>query len=78
MIAAYQELAEFIAAGTTPSSVVAFRPSESTRARVVDLIQCEKTKGLSPDEAAELQQFLQIEHLIRLAKARARQYLLHE
>ena len=28
-----------------------------------------------PDEAAELNQFLQIEHLMRLAKARARQRL---
>ncbi len=75
MILAYDEFVDFIAGGTTPQSVIDFRPSEQTRAHVADLIQRQKTGALSPDETAELNQFLHIEHLMRLAKARARQRL---
>ncbi|HDN25992.1 MAG TPA: hypothetical protein ENG03_02635 [Thioploca sp.] len=60
-----------IAEGTSPGKVVAFRPSETTKARVEDLICREKTTGLSSDETAELNQYLQLEHLMRLAKVRA-------
>lgn len=78
MILAYDEFVDFIAAGTTPQGVIDFRPSEATKAKVAELIHRQKTASLSPDEAAELNQYLQIEHLMRLAKARARQHLDHE
>ena len=78
MILAYEEFVDFIAGGTTPSSVVAFQPSEAAKAKVADLIRRQKTTGLSPDETVELNSFLQIEHLMRLAKARARQRLSSE
>jgi hypothetical protein len=74
---AYEEIVEFIAAGTTPGNVAAFRPSEKTKERVADLIHREKTSGISPDEESELAHYLQIEHLMRLAKARARQHLIN-
>ncbi len=69
---AYEEIIDFIAAGTSPDGVVAFHPSEEAKARVADLIQREKASSLSPDETAELNHYLQLEHLLRLAKARAR------
>ena len=72
---AYEEVVEFIAAGTSPQNVVAFRPSEETRQQVFDLIEREREEGLSDDEKSELDHYLQIEHLMRLAKAKARQYL---
>jgi hypothetical protein len=75
MILAYDEFVEFIAAGSTPQSVIDFRPSEETKAHVADLIRRQKAESLSPDETAELNHYLQIEHLMRLAKARARQHL---
>ena len=75
MTRAYEEIIDFIAAGTNPSTVVAFEPSEATKARVSDLIHREKTTGLSVEEASELDHYLQLEHLMRLAKARARVYL---
>jgi hypothetical protein len=77
MIAAYDEIVDFIAAGTTPQSVVDFRPSEETKARVTALIREEKANSLSPDETAELNHYLHLEHVMRLAKARARQRLQH-
>lgn len=72
---AYEEMIDFIAAGTTPGKIVAFRPSEASRERVQDLIQRTKTTGLSSDERSELDHYLQLEHLMRLAKARAQRHL---
>ncbi|MDZ7305247.1 MAG: hypothetical protein ONB44_24250 [candidate division KSB1 bacterium] len=69
---------EFIVAGTTPDRVIAYQPSEAARARVADLIHREKTIGLSPDEKSELDHYMQLEHIMRLAKARARQFAAHE
>jgi len=56
--------------GSTSQGVIDFRPSDETKTRVADLIRRQKTTSLSPDETAELNQNLQIEHLLRLAKAR--------
>jgi hypothetical protein len=39
----YQEIVEFIAGGTTPSSVAAYRPSEAAKMRVEELIGREKS-----------------------------------
>ncbi len=78
MTRAYEEIIDFIAAGASPRDVVMFQPSEAAKARVADLIHREKTTGLSPEETAELDHYLQLEHVMRLAKARARAYLPHE
>jgi hypothetical protein len=75
MILAYEEFVDFIAGGSTPQGVIDFRPSDETRERVADLIHRQKTTSLSPDETAELNQYLHVEHVMRLAKARARQRL---
>jgi hypothetical protein len=75
MTRAYEEIIEFIAAGTTPQSLIDFQPSEVAKERVADLIFREKTAALTTDEKAELDQYLMLEHLLRLAKARAYQYI---
>lgn len=72
MIRVYEELVEFIAGGTTPDSVARFEPSQDTKDYVADLLHKEKTAGLSPEESSELDHFVKLEHLMRLAKARAR------
>jgi len=72
----YDEVIEFIAS-SSPQNVIAFRPSEEAKTHVTDLIFREKTEGLSEDEKSELDHYLQIEHLMRLAKARAHHYLTH-
>jgi hypothetical protein len=71
----YDEFVEFIAAGSSPQNVIAFRPSEKTRKRVFNLIEREREEGLSADEKSELDHYMQIEHLMRLAKAKAGKYL---
>jgi hypothetical protein len=72
---AYEEIIDFIAAGPSPRGITEFRPSEGARARVSDLLAREKATGLSQEETAELQNYLQLEHIMRLAKARARRHL---
>ena len=71
---AYEEIVDFIAAGTSPQNVIAFRPSEIARQRVWDLVAREKAGALSREEASELEHYLQLEHIMRLVKARAQRY----
>jgi hypothetical protein len=72
---AYEEIVDFIAAGSSPRSVIDFRPSEEVRSRVADLVAREKTDGLTAEETSELEHYLQLEHILRLAKARAQRFL---
>lgn len=75
---AYEEVIDFIAAGISPSSLIAFYPSEEAKQRVIDLIEREKSATLTLEEKSELDHYTQLEHLMRLAKARARRHLSHE
>jgi hypothetical protein len=72
MTRADEEIIDFIAGGSRPSDVAAFQASREARKRVEELIEREKQEALSPEEASELTRYLQLEHLMRLAKARAR------
>jgi len=72
----YEELVQFIAS-LSPRGVVDFKPSEPARQRVWDLIERQKTSPLPAEEQTELDHYPEIEHLMRLAKARARQLLAH-
>ena len=72
MTRVYEEIVDFIAAETPPERLIKFEASDETKHRVADLIQREKTSGLPAEEASELDHFLKLEHLMRLAKARAR------
>ena len=72
---AYLEIIDFIATGTTPETVIQFRPSSEAERKVTDLIEREKGAGLSPEEKAELDHFMELEHILRMAKARAREIL---
>jgi hypothetical protein len=72
---AYEEIIDWLAGGFTPAALVSYRPSEAVRERVADLIRRKKTSGLNATDATELAHYLQLEHLMRLAKAKARHRL---
>ena len=74
---AHEELVEFIASGPSVRSVAEFRASPTCQARVADLIRKEKNDGLTPDEKSELECCMTLEHIMHLAKAKARGHLLH-
>jgi hypothetical protein len=70
----YEEIVDFFAGGTTPESVVAFRPSDQAAQRAAELVDKSKDGIISTEEQSELEDYLQLEHLLILAKARARQH----
>lgn len=70
----YEEIIDFIAAGTTPEAVVKFRPSASARKRVAGLVERNTTGRISAKEQSELEDYVQLEHLMVMAKARARHF----
>lgn len=68
---AYDEILDFLAAGTTAEAIAQFRPSEEAQSRVTELIERQGAGDLSPSETEELEEYLRLEHLMIMAKARA-------
>jgi hypothetical protein len=71
---AYEEIIDFIAAGTTPETVASFRPSESAQQRVADLLERSQNGVISAEDQSELDDYLQLEHIMIMAKAQARRH----
>ncbi len=68
---AYDHVADFIAA-MNPAKILELRAPESMRLRLEELIEQEKDGRLSSAEKDELDHYIVLERLIRLAKAHAR------
>jgi hypothetical protein len=68
---AYEEVAQFIAA-LDPQKLLELKPSKAILLRVEELISKKKETQLSFEEQYELDRYLALEHLISLAKAKAR------
>jgi hypothetical protein len=60
-----------LASRPTPEQVLGIRPSSTMQERVSDLLARGKEGELSRSEDAELDRYLFVEHLVRLAKAHA-------
>jgi hypothetical protein len=65
------ELLEFLAGLPTPEEILALRPSEALQARVKSLLEKNRTQGLTPDEELDWERYQYLEHLVRIAKAKA-------
>lgn len=74
----YDEMIDFIARSTGPGDVASFRPSDAANERVSQLIRKEKEAALTAEEQTELADYIQLEHIMRMVKARARLHLSHE
>lgn len=74
----FHDEAEIMAVLTTqptPEQVLAIRPSPEFQARVSELLMRSKQHQLSTLEERELERYLTLEHLVRLAKAQAHKQL---
>ena len=71
---AYEEIVDFLASGTTPRGISLFKASASTKQRVRELLHLEKEGIANSAEKTELDDYLRLEHLMRLTKARAKKY----
>ena len=62
---------EVLASQPSPEQVLALRPSAELQERVDMLLERSNLGELSAQEDAELERYLLVEHLVRLAKAHA-------
>lgn len=65
------EVLETLAALPTPEEILALRPSADLQARINFLLEKNREAGLAADEEQEWEQYQYLEHLVRLAKAKA-------
>ena len=65
------EVLEFLATLPTPEEIIALRPSEALQAQISNLLEKNRTQGLTPAEEQIWEQYQCLEHLIRMAKAKA-------
>lgn len=65
------EVLEFLANLPSPQEILAFKPSETLHQQISDLLEKNRTIGLTPSEERMWQQYEYIEHLVRIAKAKA-------
>jgi hypothetical protein len=66
-----QEIITLLASQPTPEQILAIRPSSEFQARVSYLLSQSKIGTLSAKGEAELERYLTLEHLVRLAKTHA-------
>jgi hypothetical protein len=66
-----QDIISLLASQPTPEQILAIRPTPAFQARVSDLLAQSKSGILPAKEEAELERYLTLEHLVRLAKTHA-------
>lgn len=72
---AYDEVIDLLTSFPSPQAIVEFKPSAKMQHRASELLEKKRDDSLTLDEKQELEHFLFLEHLMRLAKARARKRL---
>ncbi|MFH0813466.1 MAG: hypothetical protein V2A69_11615 [Pseudomonadota bacterium] len=65
------EVFDFLASLPSPEEIIKLRPSEALQNRVSILLEKNRTGRLTPEEEKEWENYQYIEHLVRMAKARA-------
>ena len=68
---AYAEVFDFLIARPTPQEIVAFKVSTEAQAHISTLLDKNREGTLNETEAAELDLYEQLEHLMILLKAKA-------
>ena len=71
----YDEMIDFITSIPRPEEIISFHPSEASQLRLEDLQFKRREEGLTEEELHELEQFVMVEHIMRIAKAKAKQRL---
>jgi hypothetical protein len=64
-------IVELLASQPSPKQIIALRPSPELQSRASELLDKEKNQMLTRQEERELERYLMLEHLLRLAKAHA-------
>jgi len=67
----FADILEFLAGLPEPEKVIELRPSEYLQSRISRLLEKNRSQGLTADEEQEWEQYQYLEHLVRMAKAKA-------
>ena len=70
-MAQFTDVAEALANLPSPAEVLALKPSEQMAERTQALLNKSKECGLDAEEQAEWNDIMRVEHLVRMAKAKA-------
>jgi hypothetical protein len=70
-IGAYEEFVDFITSTPTLEDITTFRFSDPIEEHVRQLLDANRNRALTAEEQAELDEYVRVEHLIRMAKIRA-------
>ncbi len=65
------DVLEFLATLPTPEEILALKPSEALQQQISALLEKTRTVGLTAEEERSWQQYEYVEHLVRVAKAKA-------
>ena len=71
----FNDILDFLASTPTPEQIIAYRPGEQLQAHLDELVEKSKSGGLTSQEQSALDEFLRMEHFMRMLKARARKKL---
>jgi hypothetical protein len=69
------EILDFLASTPTPEQIIAFKTSETLNERLHYLLDQNSEDRITPEERAELDEFLRMGHFMTMLKIRARQRL---
>lgn len=70
----YSTLVDFILTHVKPETILQFRASEEMHDYFYMLIDKEKSGTATQEEIELINNFMSVEHIMRLAKAKAKQY----
>lgn len=71
----YQYILQFLVSNPSAEEVLGFGPTPSMQARINLLMEKNRNGSLTPLEERELDEYIQINHLVTMLKARALPYL---
>ncbi len=71
----YRYILDFLISRPSPEAVLNFGPSPEMQARVNELLEKNRLSQLTPAEADELDEYVHIDHVITLMKARTLPFL---
>lgn len=72
---AFDEVIDFIASIPKPAQVLAYEPSQAAQQHLEALLDKKRNGQISIEESHELDQHLMVEHLMRMAKKKAKSQL---
>lgn len=68
---AYEQIVDFLSSAPTPERILKYKAPPKAQARVTQLIDKKKNTTLNTEEEEELTSYLHLEHILRMAKAKA-------